>query len=642
MPRIKQSSIDAVRQRVSLLDVAQQYAQMKRAGSQWRGLSPFSPEKTPSFFVHPDKNVFMDYSSGFAGDLFRFVELKENLSFTEAVETLARRYNVPLEFEEGGSPQQASVRKELFDIHEEAVDYFRKCFEAEHAESAQMRDYWTQGRGFSLEVAADYGIGYAPANGGKLFELMRAKQFSDEALRVCGLFYIRDNDLNLERARCRFRGRLMIPIRDVQGRVVAFTARKTELTPEDDPSREAKYVNSPETPIFVKSRVLFNLDRARKAIDEAGSFVLVEGQLDAIRCWSEGVTAAVAPQGTAITDEQLALLKRYSPTVEVLLDGDDAGQRAAFRMLPKALKAGLDVSFLPLEPGMDPDDLLKTEGAGALESLRAKCLSAMELAVRTVLPEPESVSPQQKAVALGQLYAIVGVAESAVVRDAYLMEIAKQLRVNPESLMRDAAKALRTQAPVAFSSPSRRPEQAVETPPQQTETKVVTVEEETLIVGFNYSYLFSQVLQFIDPSWVDTSQPCGVLLRQMLYEYSEGVWDGAEDFIERLDNADLKGYIYQLLDMGICVLDFRCDGEYLRREFKLRNKDNITWDAEEAFKHFVKVLLKRYIQNETRRLSEEYLNTQTDDVERRRTLLQQKREIVKIIETQSRAIEFAA
>ena len=163
----------------------------------------------------------------------------------------------------------------------------------------------------------------------------------------------------------RFRGRLMIPIRDHQGRISAFTARQLELTPQDDPSREAKYVNSPETPLFNKGALLFNMDRARMEVGPEVPFVMVEGQLDAIRCWSVGIKGVVAPQGTGITESQLRLIKRYEPRMLCLMDGDRAGMQAALRMLPIALAQGVETSFIPLNEGEDPDDFLKKRGPKA-------------------------------------------------------------------------------------------------------------------------------------------------------------------------------------------------------------------------------------------------------------------------------------
>src|SRR5690606_4936515 len=206
------------------------------------------------------------------------------------------------------------------------------------------------------------------------------KGFSEDALRQCGLFFIYDDAaVSLRTLRPRFRGRLMIPIRDHQGRVVAFTARQTELTPDNDPAKDAKYVNSPETPIFTKGNLLFNLDRARTHAGEGHPFVLVEGQLDALRCWSVGLKTAIAPQGTAITETQLALLRRYHHQVECFFDGDSAGQKAALRFLPMALKAGLEVRFLTLrgETKLDPDLLFLERGLAGYEAVRTDAESAM-------------------------------------------------------------------------------------------------------------------------------------------------------------------------------------------------------------------------------------------------------------------------
>lgn len=438
MPKIKRSSIEAIRHQVNLVDVAGAYTQMKRAGSQWRGLSPFGTEKSPSFFVHPEKNVFMDYSSGNAGDLFRFVQLKENLNFQEAVEMLASRFNITLEYEDDGMPpERASLRKELLELHEAAADYYHRAFLSDHEQAVWMRQYWEKDRNFPLELAKQFRVGIAPATAEGLIKTLQKKQFSAEAVNASGLFYMRQGERDYSRAKPRFRGRLMIPICDVQGRVVAFTARVTELTPEDDPTAQAKYVNSPETPIFSKSHLLFGLDHARKHIKEGDPFLLVEGQLDTLRCYQMGLDCAVAPQGTAITEAQMALLRRYTNKVEVLLDGDNAGQKAALRMLPLALKAGLGVTFLPLPQGSDPDELLSKDGAQALENLRKTPLTAMTFAVRSLLPDVGKASPQDKASALERCFNLLVQCDSAVVRSDYLLELAHLARTERSALERD-------------------------------------------------------------------------------------------------------------------------------------------------------------------------------------------------------------
>ena len=354
MPAIKASSLRDLKARVNLLEVASRVVSMRKVGSRFRGLCPFHQEKTPSFYVNPENGFYKCFGCGKAGDAITFVRETEGLNFTEAVETLAKRFGVPLEYEAGSGPtrEERSLRQELFDLHETAAEFFYQAFKGPGAAGDFLRAYWTGPRRFPLELADEFKIGAADAAGGELAALLRRK-YSEEALRQCGLFFApRDGGpLMLGALKPRFRGRLMIPIRDHQGRVVAFTARQTDLTPADDPAREAKYVNSPETPIFTKGNLLFNLDRARQHVGEDRPFLLVEGQLDALRCWQVGLTTAVAPQGTAITDTQLVLLRRYLPQVECFLDGDSAGQKAAMRLLPMALKAGLEVKFLVLQPG---------------------------------------------------------------------------------------------------------------------------------------------------------------------------------------------------------------------------------------------------------------------------------------------------
>ena len=354
MPRLKESCKQDLKLRISIVDVVARVATPRRAGgNRFKALCPFHQEKSPSFHFNADKGFYKCFGCGKAGDIFTFVQETEGLNFTEAVETLAQRFNVPLEYEEGGggpSREERSLRQELFDLHEFATEHFHQALKGPGEAAAWMRDYWVKDRRFTAELADEFKIGLADATGGGLGAAVMRKKFSEAAIRQCGLFFIyEDQAITLHSLRPRFRGRLMIPIRDHQGRVVAFTARQTKLTPEDDPAREAKYVNSPETPIFTKGNLLFNLDRARAHAGEGKPFVMVEGQLDALRCWSVGLKTAIAPQGTSITEGQLILLRRYHTELECLFDSDGAGQKAALRLLPLALKTGIEVRFLTLD-----------------------------------------------------------------------------------------------------------------------------------------------------------------------------------------------------------------------------------------------------------------------------------------------------
>lgn len=539
MPRIKHSCIEDISQRVSLVDVAGAYTQMKRAGAQFRGLSPFNAEKSPSFFVHPEKNVFKDYSSGNAGNLFRFVQLKENLSFPEAVEFLAQRFGIPLEYEDNGMPpERMSLRKELFAIHEAATDFFHRCFLEDKPEAVAMRHYWYEERGFKLELAKDFKIGYAPPNGALFTQHMGKHGFSLEALRESGLLYLNEHARNLDHARARFRGRLMIPIRDVQGRVIAFTARVTELTPQDDPSREAKYINSPETAIFLKGHLLFGLDRARTAIHDNEPMVMVEGQLDCLRCWEQGIRNAVAPQGTAITEHQMALIRRYTPVLECLLDGDAAGQRAALRALPLALKTGLEIRFLVLPPGGDPDDLLRSGGPAALEKLREEAQPAMVYLARTLLPNPQAASPTEKAEALKQAYAIIRECDSQVVQAGYLEELSPLLKVEAGAVRRDFATYQRT---------SNRAAPAANAPVEVIKEKLTNVEAELLYLVLHHHSLTSKISKVIDTEWINNKTTGGRLIARILAAHEENEWAGPENIDTLLETDEENNYAYQIL-----------------------------------------------------------------------------------------------
>ena len=397
MARVSTQSIESLKLQVNLVDVVAPYVQLKQAGRSWKGLSPFTSEKTPSFYVHPDKGFYKCFSTGEGGDLFSFIMKLENIEFPEAVEFIAKRFNFQLSYDSGG-PDLAtqSLRKQLFELHELVSEWFHRQL-LESAAAENVRQYWQATRAFDLKVAQQFKIGFAPAAPFALYQYCRQKGIQLEALQASGLFFNPHQSRRSTELKSRFRGRLMIPIRDVQGRVVAFTARQLRETPPDDPSREAKYVNSPETQIFQKSRILFGMDHARKHVSESQGFLIVEGQLDAIRCWTCGLHTAVAPQGTAITEDQIHLLQRYQPPyIYCILDGDQAGRKAAERILPLAFKSGLDFRFICLEEGQDPDELLKVKGTAAIEALQTSALNPIELAIQTQLPNTKSASTAQK------------------------------------------------------------------------------------------------------------------------------------------------------------------------------------------------------------------------------------------------------
>ncbi len=544
MPAIKPSCVRDLKSRVSLVDVVSRAVTLKKIGSRSRGLCPFHQEKTPSFYVDADKGFYKCFGCGKAGDIISFVRETEQLTFTEAVEALAQRFGVPLEYEEGAGPsrEERSLRQELFELHELAADYFRETFLARSAAGDFMRAYWTDKRRFPPELAEEFKIGaVAPDDAGLAARLLK-KKFSEEALRSCGLFFVRDGAVPMLGAlRPRFRGRLMIPIRDHQGRIVAFTARQTDLTPADDPAREAKYVNSPETPIFTKGHLLFNLDRARSHAGDGRPFVLVEGQLDAMRCWQVGLKTAVAPQGTAITESQLALLRRYTPQVECFFDGDSAGQKAALRFLPMALKAGLEVRFLGLAGAekIDPDVLFLEHGLAAYEGLRRDALGAMAFACRALLPSPAAISAEQKSRAAHSVFELIAAAESEVARAEFLHEAASHLRLPAAALQKDFERFRRhgpRGTPPAAPAPAGEPVESAPTP-----------ERHLLFLCLHFEHLGKPLAHALPPEWIDSTHVAGALLRRCLGEFAHDAWPGRDHLDALLETPEEKTLAASLL-----------------------------------------------------------------------------------------------
>ena len=562
MPVIKPTCVRDLKLRVNLADVVGRVVTLRKAGgTRLKGLCPFHNEKSPSFHVDSDKGFYKCVGCGKAGDVITFVRETEQLNFSEAIEALGKRFGIVIEYEEGtGGPsrEERSLRQELFDLHEQATEHFHQAFKAADATGDYMRQLWIEKRRFTPELADEFKIGAADAQGSGLGALLLRKKFSEEALRRCGLFFIYDDaQITLGALRPRFRGRLMIPIRDHQGRVVAFTARQTDLTPADDPAREAKYVNSPETPIFTKGNLLFNLDRARTNVGEGKPFVLVEGQLDALRCWSVGLKTAIAPQGTSITESQLVLLRRYHSQVECFFDSDTAGQKAALRFLPMAVRAGLEIRFLSSAgvAKVDPDLLFLERGLAAYDEVRSHAESAMAFACRTALPAPAAASPEAKARSAQSVYEVIAAAESEVVRAEFIGEAAGHLRLPLAAVQKDFQTFLQRQArqaaarPVA-SEPADNSEAEIETNSGSAAVAgsglAHTPEHHLLMLLLHFESLGTPLSHALRADWVDVSHSAGVLLNRFLAEFEHATWPGCEHIDPLLETEEERSLVATL------------------------------------------------------------------------------------------------
>ena len=356
---IPQETIERVAAANDIVEVIGAHVSLKRMGARFRALCPFHKEKTPSFYVDPQRQTYKCFGCGVGGTVFKFVMAYENLDFPSAVRRLAERVNLPLaeaEFRGGDSDPAFQLKRRLLSLHAEAADWFQRHL-MKSPEAQPARDY-LKGRGIDREVAASWKLGYAPNAWDGLRDWAIGNGYTMDELVAGGLVVVKDDATR--GTYDRFRDRLMIPIGNEQGETIAFSGRV--LAAE---AQAAKYVNSPETPLFTKGAVLFGLHRARRAIIETGCAIVCEGQLDLIAAFEAGIENVTAPQGTAFTSRQATLLRRCAEEVILCFDADAAGQQAAERSFAALLEANLTVRVASMPPGEDPDSLIRSRGADA-------------------------------------------------------------------------------------------------------------------------------------------------------------------------------------------------------------------------------------------------------------------------------------
>ncbi|HEX7569808.1 MAG TPA: DNA primase, partial [Verrucomicrobiae bacterium] len=369
---------EQIRAASDIVDVIGAYVPLKKNGANFTALCPFHKEKSPSFNVNPHKQIFHCFGCHKGGDVFTFVKDYENIGFMDAVRRLAERAKIPLEFENTpGAQESRHLKDQLLDIHDQLTTRWQNCL-ANEAAGQLARDYLAK-RGVSADAIKLFRIGAAPELWDDTVNWARSKKFDLATVEKAGLIIGKEldappttgtNDENPQSAiryYDRFRGRLMFPICDEQGRVVGFSGR---VLSGDE--KTAKYVNSPETPIFTKSKIFFGLDKSKRAILDAGYAIICEGQLDLIACFTNGVQNIVAPQGTAFTDQHARMLKRYADEVVLCFDSDEAGQNAAVRSLDHLLASGLAIRVAVVPRPHDPDSFIKANGGDAFKQLIAE------------------------------------------------------------------------------------------------------------------------------------------------------------------------------------------------------------------------------------------------------------------------------
>lgn len=428
MARYKQSSINEVSRRNDLAEVVSSYVQLKRNGTSHVGLCPFHKEKTPSFHVDDDKQLFYCFGCGVGGTVFDFIMRAENLDFADSVRYLAQRAGVTLEEEQdrgGQHEENANIRKRLLELNRLAARHFYENLLKPDAKIAH--DYINR-RGLDRKTAIKFGVGYAPDTWSDLLDAMRAKGYTDDELVLGGLAVKNDKG----RVYDKFRNRLMFPIIDVRGNVLAFGGR----TLGDD---QAKYMNSPETPVFHKGRNLFALNLAKQVGMKEG-IVLVEGYMDVISLYQRGICNVVAGLGTALTEEQARLLRRYAACVYVCYDSDEAGQKAAQKAIGLLRDANNVVKVISFTGAKDPDEFILKKGPESFRALLKEARESVEYQLLRLRQRYDIYDLSQKISFLTEAAKVLAEIDSEVAREAYIKRVSAETDISVESIKAEVNK----------------------------------------------------------------------------------------------------------------------------------------------------------------------------------------------------------
>ena len=443
MPGIPEETLERIRMSADIVDVVSSYVPMlKRNGRAYKACCPFHEEKTPSFTVNPERQIYKCFGCGKGGNAFTFVMEMEHLDFPNAAKLLAGKYGIPIPEDEpayrrrpGGTAQSYpkantgaeedyNIRERLYQLHEQLAAWYNSLL---HNGAVKQVSAYYATRGIPVDFTNQFMLGAAPDTWDSALNFAHSHGFTDRELVLSGI--VSEKDEHSTHIYDRFRNRLMFPIWNEQGRIVAFSARSVEKDPGG-----WKYVNSPETPVFKKSRTLYALHIARKKIAEAGFAILCEGQIDVIAMHRAQCSNAVAAQGTAFTPEHAMILKRYTQSVCLALDNDKAGRAAVFKDAEILLPLGFSLKVAQYKGAKDADELLSSQGGGAVRETVASAVDFFDFAFEHACTEHDSATPGGKSEIALKMISHIILMENPVTREFYLRNIADKLGVSFDSL----------------------------------------------------------------------------------------------------------------------------------------------------------------------------------------------------------------
>ena len=516
---IAQSTLDQIRTASDIVEVIGGCFPLKRAGANFTALCPFHKEKTPSFSVNPTKQIFYCFGCHQGGDVFKFLQQYENINFLDAVKRLADRAGIVLEFEQ--SPEyekRRAVKDALLEMHSGIAHRWHTAL-LNDAVAEPARDYLKR-RGVTEEAVKLFQLGYAPDDWADTVNWARGRKYDLNLAEQGGLVISKEDG---GRPYGRFRGRLMFPICDEQGRVIGFSGRV--LDPE---AKGAKYVNSPETPLFQKGRVIYGLDKSRRAMLDEKSALICEGQLDLIACHMAGIRHVAAPQGTALTSDQARVLKRYADEVVLCFDSDTAGQAAAVRSLDALLEAGLAVRVMTVPAPHDPDSFIQEQGADAFRKRLTGAESFFDFHLRRLCETHGTDTDAGRRAVLREMGEALRKADDAVLADRCAQQTALALRVSAEAVRTEFAKAATGKpAPVEPATPAPVAPVAKPTPLEYWLVRLLFLAEDEQVRALATE---------LELEWIGHSLVREVVGRRM-EAAAQGDWRGVPALLSELDEA---------------------------------------------------------------------------------------------------------
>lgn len=473
-------AVEEIKQRLNIEDVISEYVELKRSGRNFKGLSPFANERSPSFMVSPEKQIWHDFSSGKGGNMFSFVMEMEGVDFKGALELLARKAGVDLEqFRGRGSDTRGKYKERLYDAMLEATRYYFGQLRLPQNKAAH--DYVYGKRKFTEKTVLDWRIGYSPASGDALIKHLTAKGFSPKEMKDAGLTAQRYRGVG-----DMFRGRIMIPLADTQGRIIGFTARILK----DDPNAP-KYINTPQTPLYDKSRHVFGLHLAKEGIRKGKFAVIAEGNLDVITSHQAGVSQVVATAGTALTEFQLKALSRFTGDIRLSFDADNAGLNATERAIPIASKVNVSLSIITIPSGKDPDELIKQD-VEIWKDIITKPQYAVDWLIERYSKQLDITSAQGKKQFSDIILAVVRQLSDHVEQDHYMEHVANLIGVS-----RDALEAKFNQAEQIAQAPKLKTPKVTPTVPDRATVDYLKMQNHLLALVLMQPSLRSNVLALV-------------------------------------------------------------------------------------------------------------------------------------------------